>query len=91
MLSFAQAMTISRRCIKAVSGAKNLTQEEILDAAGITDTDRVELLKRLVCVSESIGVPSKGHTLRIQNLSNITRTKTVGDLAETISKQAEEA
>lgn len=89
MLSFAQALTITRRCIRAVSGAKNIKQEDSLDRAGITDDDRLDLLKRNICGSHSIGVPSKGHTLAIEELDDIDSDTLVGDLAQIISDKAE--
>jgi len=90
MLTFAQSITISRRCIKAVTNANDIVQEDILDSLGVTEGDMLELLKRAICVSESIGVPSKGHTLDIEKLGGIDSGSTVRQLSLTIRDEAVE-
>lgn len=90
MLSFAQAMTISRDCIRSVSGAKVINQGDVLDALGITDDERIELVKDAVVEDDSIGVPSTGHTIQMEDLGKTKTSSTAGDLAQAIFDNAKE-
>lgn len=90
MLTFAQSLTIARRCIKAVSNipVSEIDVEDTLDKCTISDDVRLRLVKRLACESKEFGVQKFNHTLAFADLDSIDSSSTVGDFASAIEEKA---
>jgi hypothetical protein len=85
-LTITQALSIVRKCIKAIAQVEGVEAEDVLEDVGFPTQDRVNLLRRLIVVSETIGVPSKKHTLNANHLAGMKPDSSVGEVADVIKK-----
>lgn len=83
-----QSLRIVRNCIRAIAQVEGVEAEDILEDVGFPTQDRVNLLRRLVVVSETIGVPSKGHRLNANHLAGTNPETSVGAMADVVRLRA---
>jgi hypothetical protein len=91
MLTFAQAITIARRSVKALSGisVSEINLDDTLDKCTVSEEPRVRLVKRLACESNEFGVEKYKHTLAFETLDDIDSSSTVGEFAKAIEDNAQ--